>query len=320
MPGAFAIKAIWLNCSKRIKSDRTAEKRFAFEGQKAILIVRTDKNSEKYGEKIMKNYFQSYLLDSPFNKDRVMDIFEPDNDVPVKDMALFFVHGGGWHSGSRTVFHELMQAFGRLGYWTCTTDYRLNCNAFDQLSDIREAFDVFVDMMKKRDPDCRFAVVGSSAGAHLASLMACALPGECGEDVSKLRYPEVRPVKAILQATPHDFKHWEGMMPPFWAQMERAAGAKYEDDPERFERLSLCNYIREDNPGIFFIEAGLEHLFPVELTLELARKHRAMNIGSCWKIYERVEHGFFYDLTRKMQIAAFNDACSFLEDKLECDF
>jgi acetyl esterase/lipase len=269
----------------------------------------------------MKNYFQSYYLDSPLNLDRVMDIFEPDADAPVRDMALFFVHGGGWHSGSRTVFHVLMQEFCNLGYYCCTTDYRLSgVNAFDQLSDIREAFDIFVGMLKERNINCRFAVIGSSAGAHLASLMACALPGECGEDVSKLRYPEVRPVKAILQATPYDFKHWEGMMPPFWAQMERAAGGKYADDPERFERLSLCNYIREDNPEIFFIEAGLEHLFPVELTRELARKQRSMNIASCWKVYDRVEHGFFYDLTREMQKAAFKDACSFLEDKLQCDF
>ena len=264
--------------------------------------------------------FKSYFLDKPLQKGRMFDLFEPAEGVPVRDVAIFFVHGGGWRSGSRTGFYEIMEAFGKLGYITCTTDYRLNVTAFEQLSDIRESFDCFVQILKERGHSCRIAVHGSSAGAHLASLLCCARPGECGEDCSKLQYPEVRAEMAFLQATPHDFKTWEGMMPQFWSQMQGAAGKSYEEDPERYERLSLINFVREDNPRIFFIEAELEHLFPTELTLEIARKHREMNIASQWKVYTRVEHGFFYELKRKMQLEAFDDVCKFIEGKLETDF
>lgn len=265
--------------------------------------------------------FTSYFLDKPLIKGRIFDIFEPAAGVPVKDVAIFFVHGGGWNAGSRTGFYEIMQAFGKLGYITCTTDYRLSgVTAFDQLSDIRESFDCFVKLLKERGHSCRIAVHGSSAGAHLASLLCCARPGECGEDVSKLKYPEVRPEMAFLQATPHNFKHWEGMMPPFWNQMQGIAGVKYDQDPEPFERLSLENFIRQDNPGIFFMEAELEHLFPWEHTRNIARQHRAMGIASQWKIYKRVEHGFFYELKRQMQLQAFQDICDFLEGKLATDF
>lgn len=265
--------------------------------------------------------FQSYFLDAPLNKQRIFDIFEPASGVPVKDIAIFFVHGGGWFSGSRTGFYEIMEAFGKLGYITCTTDYRLSgVNAFEQLADIREALDCFIDLLKKRGHSCRIAVHGASAGAHLASLLCCAKPGECGEICKDLKHPEVRPIKAFLQATPYDFKHWEGMMPSFWEQMQRIAGKSYKDDPERYERLSLINFVREDNPELFFMEAGLEHLFPSELTREIASKHRSMNIASQWKVYSRVEHGFFYELKRKMQLEAFDDVCKFLEDKLETNF
>ena len=109
-------------------------------------------------------------------------------------------------------------------------------------------------------------------------------------------------------------------MPTFWNTMQGIAGAPYEKDPERYERLSLNNYIREDNPQIFFIEAELEHLFPSELTLELAKRQREMGINSQWKVYKRVEHGFLYELKRKAQLEAFEDLCAFLEDKLETDF
>ena len=265
--------------------------------------------------------FKSYFLDKPLIKGRVFDVFEPEAGVPVKDVAIFFVHGGGWNAGSRTGFYQLMEAFGKLGYITCTTDYRMNgANGFTQLEDIRESFDCFVHLLKERNHSCRIAVHGSSAGAHLASLLCCAKPGECGEIVDKLKYPEVRPEMAFLQATPHNFKQWDGMMPPFWDQMQRVAGAKYEENPEPFERLSLENFIREDNPRLFFIEAELEHLFPSEHTRELALKHRSMNIASQWKVYKRVEHGFFYELQRTMQLQAFQDICDFLEDKLVTEF
>ena len=110
------------------------------------------------------------------------------------------------------------------------------------------------------------------------------------------------------------------MMPPFWNQMQSVAGVKYDENPEPYERLSMENFIREDNPKIFFMEAELEHLFPSEHTLEIAKKHRAMNIASQWKVYAKVEHGFFYELKRKMQLEAFDDICKFLEGKLHTEF
>jgi len=265
----------------------------------------------------LKNQFQSFYLDSPLVEGRVFDLFDAAENVPTQDVAVFFVHGGGWNSGSRTLFHKLMEELGNLGYITATTDYRLGgVTAFEQLADIRETFDCFVELLKKRGHSGKVAVHGSSAGAHLASLLSCAKPGECGEDISRLKYPEIRPVRASLQATPYNFKHWEGMMPPFWSQMQRVAGKSYAEDPERYERLSLCNYINADNPPLFFMEAELEHLFPSELTFQLAEKHRQMNIATQWKVYPRVEHGFFYALDRKMQQAAFKDLCSFLQGEL----
>ena len=94
-------------------------------------------------------------------------------------------------------------------------------------------------------------------------------------------------------------------------------GKPYSEDPARYERLSLKNYVRKNNPQTFFIEAGLEHLFPSEYTRKIAEEHRAMGIESHWKVYPRVEHGFFYELKRQAQLEAFEDLCRFLDGKLE---
>ena len=263
----------------------------------------------------MNHKFQSYYLDKPLVKGRVFDIFEPEQIT--RDTAVFFVHGGGWHAGSRSFAHEFMEKLNDRGYLTASTDYRLNgVTAFDQLQDIREAYDRFVTFLKQKKRPLKIAVFGESAGSHLASLLLFAEPGECGE-VNHLENEWVKPHQGILHATPYDFLHWEGMMPQFWATIQGVAGAPYEKDPERFERLSLKNYVRKNNPQTFFIEAELEHLFPSEYTLEIAKRHRAMGIQSHWKVYHRVEHGFFYELKRKAQLEAFEDFCLFLEDKLQ---
>lgn len=263
----------------------------------------------------MKHMYQSYYLDYPMVKGRVFDVFEPEEIT--KDVAVFIVHGGGWRGGSRNSFHEIMDALNQRGYLVASTDYRLYAkDAFEQLSDIRASYDKFISILKEKSRPLKVAVYGESAGAHLASLMLCAKPGECGEENS-LENEWVPPFLGMLQATPCDFLHWEGMMPQFWSVMQDIAGAPYDKDPDRYERLSLRNYIREENPAIFFLEAELESLFPSEHTLKIAKQHREWGIATQWKVYEKVEHGFFYELKRKRQLEAFEDICLFLEGKLE---
>ena len=265
--------------------------------------------------------FTSYYLDDPIQKERVFDVFEPAEGAPERDIAVFLVHGGGWRAGTRVGHHVKMEELSRRGYICASTDYRLgSATAFEQLSDIREAYDKFVEILKERGiANPRLAVYGGSAGAHLATLMCFAKPGELGEDISKLKYPEVRPEKIAVQATPYDFLPYEGIMPQFWNLMQSVAGAPYDKEPERYERLSLKNLIRQDNPEIFYIEAEYEHLFDPRLNLKIARKHRELGIKSHWKMYDRVEHGFTYDFSREMAKLAFENLCSFLENKLETE-
>lgn len=258
--------------------------------------------------------FDTYYLDTPLNSTRAIDIFMPEKCT--QNTAIFFVHGGGWRAGSRTKFHSIMQEFGKRGYITASAGYRLGApSAFEQVQDLREAYDLFVTFLKEHNRPLKIAVYGESAGAHLGSLLVCADPGEIGE-VCQLVNPWIKPCKGIFQATPMDFLHWEGMMPQFWNQMQNIAGAPYDKDPQRYERLSLKNYIRKDNPPIFFMEAELEHLFLSRHTLKAVKQHRQWGIASHWKVYEFMEHGFFHELRRKQQFEALEDICRFLDDKL----
>ena len=263
----------------------------------------------------MKYEFQSYYLDSPIVKGRAFDVFEPENIS--KDVAIFMVHGGGWRVGSRAKFHEIMEEFNNRGYIVASADYRLYAkDAFEQIIDLRSAYDRFVTILKKKKRPLKIAVYGESAGAHLASFLVCTTPDELGEE-NRLANEWIKPYKGILQSTPMDFLPWEGMMPQTWDMLQSAAGIPYSQNPDVYEKLSLKNYINETNPPIFFMEAELEHMFLSEHTLKAVKKHRDNKISSHWKIYQKMEHGFFFELKRKAQLEAMEDICLFLEDKLK---
>ena len=76
----------------------------------------------------------------------------------------------------------VMETLAEMGYIVATTDYRLNVSAMEQLKDCREAYAHFINELKKMNRPLKVAAYGSSAGAHLASLLSVAAPGASGDD------------------------------------------------------------------------------------------------------------------------------------------
>jgi acetyl esterase/lipase len=244
----------------------------------------------------------------------VFDVFIPEKIT--RDVSIFVVHGGGWRGGSRQSFHPIMEAFNNKGIITASTDYRLDAkDAFEQLADIRASYDRFVSLLKEMGRPTRIAVYGESAGSHLASLLVCAAPGECGEKNS-LANKWVKPAFGILHATPATFEPWDDIYPQIWASMQNIAGAPYNKDPGRYRRLSLNRYIRKNNPPLFLIEAEYEFIFYTDMNRKmLLEKQLRLGIPSQMKVYSRMEHGFFYALNRKQQKACFRDIIDFIDGR-----
>jgi pectinesterase len=255
--------------------------------------------------------FCSVYLDEPIVAGRVVDFFFPAEIT--RDTALFFVHGGGWRAGARAVFHRLITEYNRYGFACANTDYRLGgVTAAEQISDIRRSYMLFIEKLRERNRPCKILVLGSSAGAHLAALLALAAPGECGDEIA-FQGDWVAPCGAALQATPVTFEPWEDIFPAIWTSMQDIAGVPYAEGSAVYRRLSPIAYLKASNPPLFFLEAENEHMFPGSMTLEFVEKHNALGICSKWKEYPRTEHGFFYDMTRWQQREAFEDIKAFAE-------
>ena len=103
-----------------------------------------------------------------------MDIYRPKDSWETLP-AIVCIHGGGWNKGRKIHFRNVAQALAARGYVTASIDYRLSGEApFPaHIQDCKAAVRFLRANAKKYgiDPN-RIGAIGSSAGGHLAALLA----------------------------------------------------------------------------------------------------------------------------------------------------
>lgn len=256
--------------------------------------------------------FQSiYFDDSPI-EGRILDIFEAQN--PSQEVALFFIHGGGWRGGSRTIFHAIIHEYRKLGFDCASTDYHLSgTTVFDQVGDVRTGLDIFAGNLAARNRPSKVLLVGSSAGAHLALLTGLSKPDECGAPQTPLAHnPQITGI--AVQAAPFTFEPWPDIFPAIWSSMQNIVGKSYDDAKVLFQQASPIHYVRPGSPPVFNLHAENEHMFPQELFAQFEQKMTECGNITSQKIYPKTEHGFFYALDRWQQRQAFEDIREFAEE------
>ncbi|MEE2747491.1 MAG: alpha/beta hydrolase fold domain-containing protein [Candidatus Thermoplasmatota archaeon] len=114
---------------------------------------------------------------SPDGVDLRVAVYSPDSEGPHP--VIMWVHGGGWKQGDRLIGnnHASQQIVGD-GIWAVVSvEYRLSNEAIwpAQLSDLRTAVNWIQDNADTYNLDASTIVAwGSSAGGHLASMLAVA--------------------------------------------------------------------------------------------------------------------------------------------------
>lgn len=103
----------------------------------------------------------------------VMDVWRaPDRDVNATHPALFFLHGGGWATGSRRELDDVARAAATHGFTVFNIDYRLDRPGPDQVDNVRGAISIVLSSPRRFGVDgARIGVLGSSAGATLGALV-----------------------------------------------------------------------------------------------------------------------------------------------------
>lgn len=222
-----------------------------------------------------------------------MDLYLP-REKPGKLSAILCIHGGGWAKGSRKNYQKIALSLASRGYLTAAISYRLSGEA---------AFPAAIH-------DCKAAVrflrahadtfgihpnqigaIGSSAGGHLAALLATSsgvkeLEGRGGYANFSSRIQAAVPM---------------GAQTDFLSERIRAVSR------ERLIWKQFMNGTQEENPNLYRLASPFEHLDDSDppclfITGELddastrAAKFRErmgrLGIGSGLEIIKGAPHGF----------------------------
>ncbi|TJY55944.1 alpha/beta hydrolase [Sinimarinibacterium sp. CAU 1509] len=189
---------------------------------------------------------------------QVGDLYVPEGAGPFP--AVLVVHGGGWIRGERADMNKFARRLAEGGYAAYNIGYRLapDDRFPAQLDDLRTALRwLHAHAEENRiDPD-RIAVMGYSAGAHLALMLGL----DPGTDTPRVRavvagagptdlrvYPDSPFIKALIGGTPDQF------------------AAEY-------ATASPITYVTPDDPPVMLYHGKLDGLVEVEQSLRL---HQAL--------------------------------------------
>lgn len=205
----------------------------------------------------------------PYNNDtlkkHLLDIYLPANatgNVPL----VIWVHGGGWLSNNKYADMGYMKAtiaeILKGGYGLASIDYRFSTDAVfpAQIQDCNKAVAFLHENAGKYGLDKdRFALMGFSAGGHLASLMGLSKNNKVGDFFMsktsksfdfKAVVDFYGPAELVLFPKANDPKSPEGIL----------IGAAPLDRPDLAEIASPVTYVDKNDPPFLIIHGEKDDL------------------------------------------------------------
>lgn len=170
-----------------------------------------------------------------------IDIYEPDDAVEARPLILF-VHGGGWSFGDRSAVQAKPKHFNDAGFYFASAGYRVlpDSPVEEQAADLGMAIRALHGQASAIGFDGdSIVLVGHSAGAHLAALVATD-PSYAGDSFASIRGV------ILLDGAGYDIAaNIENAGPQGWQLYNRVFGT----DPSRHAALSPVSHVGgEDAP------------------------------------------------------------------------
>lgn len=180
-----------------------------------------------------------------------LDIYK-QKGLKEKAPLLVFIHGGGWRSGKRQDYLVYLLDYAGKGFVTAAISYRLKKDSIypAAIEDVLDAVNFLYQNSDTYDYDTsRVALIGGSAGAHLAMLA-----GYGWEN------PQRHKVKAVVDIYgPVD-------MTTSYAQTQYMAtdfiGHPYSEKPGLYWEASPAKYLDKDFPPTLIFQGTSDNLLP----------------------------------------------------------
>lgn len=232
-------------------------------------------------------------------KKLLLDLFLPARESTAPPAPLIiWVHGGAWRSGSKS--ENPLLPLRQRGFAVSSIEYRLSGEApFPAAAfDIKAAIRYLRGNAGKYGLDTgRFAIGGSSAGAHLAALVGVTnglkeLEGEVGEfrshssDVHAILdwYGPTNFMTILEQSTAHGLSV---RVPAF----DQFLGGQPKDKPELAKLASPVFHVDRQDPPLLIFHGDQDIQVPINQSHELQGKYKALGLSCTFEVIHGAAHG-----------------------------
>ncbi|MBN1245250.1 alpha/beta hydrolase [Candidatus Bathyarchaeota archaeon] len=247
----------------------------------------------------------SYTIqrDIPYAQDsnpyHLMNVYIPEGEGPFP--VLVYIHGGGWTSGHRDSYDIVGPFYARRGIAGFSIDYTLTVQ--DKSSWPQAIQDVILAIRHIRensaqyriDPE-RVAVMGDSAGGHLASLVGTLsgnesfLAGTAGNLSISSRVSLV-----IEYYGPTNFQLIGECGPncnPYGLVEKFLGDVTYEMNQSRWIEASPATYITADDPIFVIVHGTNDAIVPIAISESFISKLDVVGVETHFVKVEGGAHGF----------------------------
>ncbi|HKB02602.1 MAG TPA: alpha/beta hydrolase [Gemmataceae bacterium] len=254
------------------------------------------------------------VYSKPGERELKLDLARPaDGNGPFP--CVVCLHGGGWRLGNKRDLRGWTEFLAHRGYVAASIGYRLAPDATfpAQIEDAKTAVR-FLRAHADRygiDKD-RFAVLGYSAGGHLACLLGladekCGFEGkECPDESSRVQAVVDYFGPTDLSGFAKDASSQRGVFGPF-------IGAKYADKPEAHDRASPIRYASRAAPPFLIFHGTKDGIVPIEQSRHLADRLR--ELGVSYRLVEVPDEG--HGWSGRASAITTDETIQFLDAKLK---
>jgi len=240
---------------------------------------------------------------------QAMDIYLPAGRTIAETPFIVLIHGGGWSSGDRADFRSIVDTIkSRLpGYAIFNISYRLAVNGQNlfptQENDVKAALEFIFSKQAEYKISNRFALIGASAGGHLALLQA---------------YKQSSPFKAKAVVSffgPTDLVSFYNNPPSLLVPLllQSVIGFTPSNNLSLYQSSSPINYALQQSPPTLLIHGGADQVVPSSQSVLLKDKLVGLNVPHQFVFYPNGGHGDWDAATYK---DAFEQLQAFLQQHI----
>ena len=210
------------------------------------------------------------------DKDQYFLYYEPEHTV--SDKIIVWVHGGGWNAGTPKYFDFAGQCVANAGYRFVSVGYRLSPkNKYPcQIEDVCAGYKAALRYLEgKKINTSKVIVSGSSAGAHLSSIMCYskAIQDRYDVDVSNV-------IGFIGVGGPYSFSVRTSL------SVKLLLDQLFEKNYDR-TKGEPCSLVNASNISMLLIQSRHDGLIDFSCAEELYKK--AISLGIACELYEVVD-------------------------------